>query len=108
MALLLAVCNKEAAANNLTDMDNTIEMMQEWDKTFPQSDKVRHEKVTFRNRFGIALAEDLYMPKNAKAGISSLQFQSQYPYRSVFSHIEFVVKDGFSSGYESAFLHHSS
>lgn len=38
-----------------------------WDKTFPQSGLVAHQKVTFRNRFGIALAADLYRPKNRGA-----------------------------------------
>ena len=36
-----------------------------WDKTFPPSDKVKHNKATFRNRFGITLAADLYIPKTA-------------------------------------------
>ncbi len=35
-----------------------------WDKTFPQSDKVSHQKVTFNNRLGINLVADLYLPKN--------------------------------------------
>lgn len=35
-----------------------------WDKTFPQSDKVAHQKVTFKNRYGITLSADLYQPKN--------------------------------------------
>ena len=34
-----------------------------WDKTFPRSEKVEHRKVTFKNRYGITLAADLYMPK---------------------------------------------
>ena len=34
----------------------------EWDKVFPQSDKVVHSKVTFKNRYGIELAADLYVP----------------------------------------------
>ncbi|WP_240788509.1 alpha/beta hydrolase [Ramlibacter henchirensis] len=34
-----------------------------WDKTFPQSSQVAHRKVTFRNRFGITVAADLYQPK---------------------------------------------
>mgnify|MGYP000672481369 FL=1 len=38
----------------------TIELTREWDKTFPQSDKVEHRKITFRNRYGITLAADLY------------------------------------------------
>src|SRR5947199_9463645 len=35
-----------------------------WDKTFPQSDKVIHQKVSFYNRLGINLVADLYLPKN--------------------------------------------
>ena len=35
-----------------------------WDKTFPQSDKVNHEKVSFYNRLGINLVGDLYIPKS--------------------------------------------
>lgn len=40
-----------------------MHLTQEWDKTFPQSDKVQHQKVTFKNRYGITLAGDLYLPK---------------------------------------------
>lgn len=35
-----------------------------WDKTFPKSDKVLHEKVYFYNRLGINIAADMYIPKN--------------------------------------------
>lgn len=35
-----------------------------WDKTFPQSSQVDHRKVTFKNRFGITLAADLYRPRS--------------------------------------------
>lgn len=42
-----------------------LELVKEWDKVFPQSNKVVHEKVTFRNRYGITLAADMYIPKNA-------------------------------------------
>lgn len=39
-------------------------MAMAWDKTFPKSDKVNVEKVSFKNRYGITLAGDLYTPKN--------------------------------------------
>ena len=39
-------------------------MSQEWDKVFPKSEKVDHQKVTFKNRYGITLAGDLYLPKD--------------------------------------------
>jgi fermentation-respiration switch protein FrsA (DUF1100 family) len=42
----------------------TMQLTQEWDKTFPKSDKVDHQKVTFTSRFGITLVGDLYLPKN--------------------------------------------
>lgn len=37
-----------------------------WDKTFPQSNKVEHKKVSFKNRYGITLVGDLYIPKNSE------------------------------------------
>lgn len=40
----------------------------EWDKTFPKSENVDHEKVTFPNRYGITLSGDLYLPKNRTGG----------------------------------------
>ena len=43
-----------------------LELCQDWDKVFPKSDKVYHEKVTFVNRYGITLAADLYKPKDSK------------------------------------------
>ena len=42
-----------------------LKLVSEWDKTFPQSEKVDHTKVTFVNRYGITLAADLYKPQNA-------------------------------------------
>lgn len=44
----------------------TLKLQTEWDKVFPQSDKVDHKKVTFHNRYGITLAADMYTPKNVQ------------------------------------------
>ena len=49
-----------------------LKLTQEWDKTFPQSDKVSHSKVTFRNRYGITLAGDLYTPKGAQGKLPAI------------------------------------
>lgn len=46
----------------------TMQLTQEWDKIFPQSNKVEHHKVTFKNRYGITLVGDLYVPKNIRSG----------------------------------------
>lgn len=35
-----------------------------WDKTFRRSDAIGHQKVSFRNRYGITLSGDLYLPKD--------------------------------------------
>lgn len=43
----------------------TLKLTEEWDKTFPKSNKVVHKKITFVNRYGITLAADMYKPKNA-------------------------------------------
>ena len=45
-----------------------LKLTQEWDKTFPKSDKVDHSKVTFVNRYGITLAADLYVPQTTAGG----------------------------------------
>lgn len=53
-------------------MKTTLKLTQEWDKTFPKSDKVNHQKVTFKNRYGIELAADMYIPKNAKGTLAAI------------------------------------
>ena len=44
--------------------DSSIKLEQKWDKIFPESNKVEHTKVMFKNRYGITLVGDLYVPKN--------------------------------------------
>lgn len=46
-------------------MKEKLNLVQEWDKTFPKSEMVNHRKVTFHNRYGITLVADLYEPKEA-------------------------------------------
>ena len=72
MGMTLTACTQNRDKNqndermNNTSMDrrgaSSVEqgMTQEWDKTFPKSDKVNHKKVKFRNRYGIELAADMY------------------------------------------------
>ena len=49
-----------------------LNLTQEWDKTFPKSGKVDHSKVTFVNRYGITLAADMYIPKNAEGRLPAI------------------------------------
>lgn len=53
-------------------MKETLNLTNEWDKTFPQSDLVNHRKVTFYNRYGITLAADLYEPKEYQGKLSAI------------------------------------
>nr|WP_229228822.1 MULTISPECIES: alpha/beta hydrolase [Comamonas] len=49
-----------------------MQLTQEWDKTFPKSDKVDHQKVTFKNRYGFTLVGDLYLPKSTKGKLAAI------------------------------------
>ena len=68
---LLAGCTNSTTNQKTSDM-KTLNLTQEWDKTFPQSDKVNHSKVTFTNRYGITLAADMYVPKNATGKLPAI------------------------------------
>ena len=49
-----------------------LKLTQEWDKVFPKNDKVEHSKATFHNRYGITLAADVYVPKNAEGKLPAI------------------------------------
>ncbi|MBR3100674.1 MAG: alpha/beta hydrolase [Muribaculaceae bacterium] len=70
MGLALMSCNKNQ--QNASEMNTTLQLTQEWDKTFPQSDKVDHKKVTFKNRYGIELAADMYTPRDAAGKLPAI------------------------------------
>lgn len=61
-----------AMATNPMQAEEKLHLTQEWDKVFPQSDKVEHQKVTFHNRYGITLAADLYIPKKAHGKLPAI------------------------------------
>ena len=49
-----------------------LKLTQEWDKTFPRSEKTEHSKVTFVNHFGITLAADLYVPAGSEGKLPAI------------------------------------
>lgn len=49
-----------------------LNLTNDWDKTFPKSEKVEHKKITFHNRYGITLAADMYIPKGAKGKLPAI------------------------------------
>ena len=72
--IMLAACTmKQESANNQNDKDMaTLNLTQEWDKTFPKSEQVNHRKVMFKTQYGLTLAADLYTPKDANGKISAI------------------------------------
>lgn len=75
--LAAAVPSGNAAEDAATQQLNkknmeTLELTKEWDKVFAQSELVDHSKAVFRNRFGITLAADVYIPKNATGKLPAI------------------------------------
>lgn len=87
VALFACLCGmggltaQENRLNTNSIMEEKLNLTQEWDKTFPQSDEVNHSKITFHNRYGITLAADLYMPKNATGKLPAIAVSG--PFRAV-------------------------
>lgn len=75
--LTLTSCVNNSTSKRNKNMD-TLNLTQKWDKTFPKSDKVEHTKVTFHNRYGIALAADLYKPPNAQGRLAAIAVSGPY------------------------------
>ena len=62
----------EISEEVLNMKNEMLTLTTEWDKTFPKSDKVDHKNVTFHNRYGITLAADMYIPKNASGKLPAI------------------------------------
>lgn len=81
MSAALTFCVLTANSRNMYDNLNSdkslapaekLELIQDWDKVFPESDKVDHTKVVFVNRYGITLAADMYKPKGTKGKLPAI------------------------------------
>ena len=60
-----------STGNSIKD-DTAMQLEKDWDKTFPQSDNVTHQKVTFQNRYGITLVADLYRPREVEGKLAAI------------------------------------
>ena len=72
LILFLAALLPLACQTNTDNTMSTLNLTQEWDKTFPKSELVNHCKVTFHNRYGIELAADMYVPKDAAGKLPAI------------------------------------
>lgn len=73
--LLVSLCWLTGSNSNICSAANPVKvpgLTKKWDKTFPKSAKVKHRKVTFRNRYGISLAADLYVPAGASGRLPAI------------------------------------
>ena len=69
---MLAGCTNSNKQTNDNDMEQELTLTQEWDKVFPLSEKVNHQKVTFKTQYGLTLAADLYTPKDSKGKMAAI------------------------------------
>lgn len=80
MAGALLVCSLASNAQTMNDINSVtslapkqeLSLTSEWDKVFPESEKVDHRKVTFVNRYGITLAADMYIPRGAAGKLPAI------------------------------------
>jgi uncharacterized protein len=68
----MAALSVGIAASGQAIAQPQMKLSDTWDKTFAKSDKVDYKKVTFKNRYGIILAADLYQPKNASGRLAAI------------------------------------
>jgi len=68
--MLMACTNKKQTTDN--NIKQELNLVQEWDKVFPLSEKVNHQKVTFETQYGLTLAADVYTPKEADGKMAAL------------------------------------
>lgn len=59
-------------SNTDDTMNEQLHPTSEWDKVFTRSDKVDHRKVTFRNRYGLTLVADMYIPRHAEGRLPAV------------------------------------
>jgi fermentation-respiration switch protein FrsA (DUF1100 family) len=70
---LLAVFALAACTNSNEKMSKCVN--DTWDKVFPLSEKVNHQKVSFQTQYGFTLVADLYTPKaNDKSQMSNHKY----------------------------------
>ena len=73
LTLMLAVITFAACTNSNEKMSKCVN--DTWDKVFPLSEKVNHQKVSFQTQYGFTLVADLYTPKaNDKSQMSNHKY----------------------------------
>lgn len=98
MAVLMGMTTLTSyAGNKMNQKKNqkmeTLKLTVEWNKTFPQSDKVNHNKVTFTNRYGITLAADMYAPKSVTGNNKELMIIPNANHVDLYDNLQVISFD---------------
>ncbi len=59
-------------------MSDELTITEKWDKVFPKSDEVNHEKITFTNRYGITLVADKYEPTEYEGKLAAVAISGPF------------------------------
>ncbi|MEE3704878.1 alpha/beta hydrolase [Campylobacter sp. CX2-8023-23] len=81
MPFVLSISLISANANEKYEQKSPLEpvsLTQKWDKIFTKSNKINHTKVTFKNRYGIVLVGNLYVPKNLNGKAGAIAISGPY------------------------------
>ena len=98
--LAASFTNTALAQINITPMKGvkTVQVTNQWDKTFKLDNRVAHQKVQFKNRYGITVVGDLYMPKNAQGKLPAIVLSGPFgavKEQSSGLHAQEMAKRGF-------------
>ena len=77
LTLMLAVITFAACTNTNEKMNKCVN--DTWDKVFPLSEKVNHQKVSFRTQYGFTLVADLYTPKGMTPALEGRAGEGLFP-----------------------------
>jgi len=67
LSLILVLGQATAQNRNRASNQKTMKPSEQTEQyTFPLSDKVTRQHVSYKNRYGITISADLYLPKNRR------------------------------------------
>lgn len=76
--MILSACTQKQNLNNQnsTKMEHTVNEIEHY--TFELSHEITRQKVTFKNRYGITLVGDLYLPKGGKEFLPAIAISGPF------------------------------
>ena len=90
------MCKNKFITGEATDANN-----RKWDKVFTKSASVDVKKVTFKNRYGITLAGDLYLPKNKSSASAQALSRTEASVSTSYSKISVMASPGLLRSFPS-------